>query len=120
MVKKVVVAGCRHYNNYGDAKKYIDICISNIRKEYKIVFLSGGCTGADELGERYAKENGFEIQKFPADWNIYGKKAGPMRNKRMAEECDYVICFWDYKSRGTRSMIEYAKSLNKPIRILRI
>ena len=35
----------------------------------------------------------------------------------MAKVGDYVICFWDGKSRGTKSMIEYAKKFNKPIRI---
>jgi len=35
----------------------------------------------------------------------------------MAEVSDYVICFWDGKSRGTKSMIEYAKKYNKPHKI---
>lgn len=120
MIKKIVVAGCRNYNNYAEAKEFIDICISNIRRKFQIVFISGGCTGADALGERYAIENGFEIEKYPADWATYGRKAGPLRNKLMAEKCDYVICFWDYESKGTRSMIECAQRLNKPIRIKQI
>lgn len=43
-----------------------------------------------------------------------------MRNRQMAEVCDYVICFWDGKSRGTKSMIEFAKQCNKPIKVKRI
>ena len=42
------------------------------------------------------------------------------RNKKMAEVCDYVICFWDGKSRGTKSMIDYALKMNKPIKIMKI
>ena len=94
---------------------YIDICINDIKEKYTLIFISGGCSGADLLGQRYAKENGYKVEIYPADWKRYGKSAGPKRNKRMAEISDYVICFWDSKSRGTKSMIEYAKQLNKTV-----
>lgn len=117
MVKKVVVAGCRDYNNYEQAKEYIDLCIKNIRKEYTLIFVSGGCRGADALGERYADENGYEIERYPAEWIKYGRSAGPKRNKMMADTSDYIICFWDGKSRGTKSMIEYCRKIGKPLKI---
>ncbi len=120
MVKRVVVAGCRDYNDYNQAKVHIEKCIERIREEYTLVFLSGGCRGADMLGERYARENGFAVEHYLAQWERYGKKAGPKRNLQMAEVCDYVICFWDGKSRGTACMISYAKKLNKPLRIIKI
>lgn len=120
MIKRIVVAGCRDYENYTDAKAYIDMCITEIRKKYTLVFLSGGCSGADLLGERYANENGFRIERYPADWQKYGKWAGPKRNLQMAKASDYVICFWDGKSRGTASMISCAKGLRKPLKIKKI
>ena len=120
MTKRIVIAGCRDYNNYDEAKKYIDSCLSNIRKENNIIIVSGCASGADAIGERYAKENGFEVEKHPADWKKYGKSAGPKRNEQMAKVCDFVICFWDYQSKGTKSMIDYAKMYNKPIRIKKI
>ena len=117
MIKRVVIAGCRDYENYEQAKEFIDICLSNVRKENEIIIVSGGARGADAIGERYAKENGFAVEKYPADWEKYGKSAGPIRNKQMAEISDYVICFWNEKSKGTKSMIDYAKKLNKPVKI---
>ena len=120
MIKRVVIAGCRYYNNYDEAKAYIDFCLSNIRKENKIVIVSGCASGADAIGERYAKENGFDVEKYSAEWEKYGRSAGPRRNKQMAEVSDYVICFWDQKSKGTKSMIDYAIKYNKPIRIKKI
>ena len=120
MTKRVVIAGCRDYNDYNEAKEYIDFCLSNIRKENEIVIVSGCASGADALGERYAKENGFKVEKYPADWATYGRNAGPRRNKQMAEVSDYVICFWDEKSRGTKSMIDFAKECGKPVRIKKI
>ena len=120
MILKIVIAGCRYYNNYDEAKDYIDFCIREIKKNNTIVILSGGCRGADAIGERYAIENGYEISKFVANWDKYGKAAGPIRNEQMAIEADYIICFWDYKSRGTKSMIENAKKYSKPYKIKNI
>lgn len=120
MAKKIVIAGCRHYTNYEEAKIYIDSCISKIRKKHTLIFVSGGCRGADALGERYAKEQGYPIERYPADWETFGKAAGPIRNKKMAEIADYIICFWDGKTQGTKSMIEYAIQLEKPLRIKNI
>lgn len=117
MTKRIVVAGCRDFCDYKIAKKYIDFCISDIKKKYNLIFISGGCRGADLLGERYAKENGFELKIYPANWEKYGKSAGPIRNKQMAADCDYLICFWDGKSPGTKSMIHFAKQSNIPTRI---
>ena len=120
LTKRVVIAGCRYYNNYDEAKQYIDFCLSDIRKANDIVIVSGGASGADTIGERYAEENEFKVEKYPADWKNYGRSAGPKRNKQMAEVSDYVICFWDGNSKGTKTMINFAKKYNKPVKIKKI
>ena len=120
MSKRIVVAGCREYKNYEEAKEYIDFCISKIREDENLIFLSGGCRGADLLGERYARENGFELEIYPANWEKYGRAAGPKRNREMVLAADYIICFWDGKSRGTKTLVEFAKRENKPLRIKKI
>ena len=117
MTAKIVVAGCRNYNNYEEAEKFIDICISEIKKKYELIFISGGCSGADMLGELYAKNHSYNIKHYYADWSKHGKAAGPIRNKQMAQTADYVICFWDGKSKGTKSMINYSKQFGKPLKI---
>ena len=115
MIKRIVIAGCRYYNNYDEAKKYIDECLMSLGEEHTIIIISGGADGSDYIGECYASEHGFEIEKYPALWNKYGKKAGPLRNRQMAQVCDMVICFWDGKSNGTRSMIDNAEKLGKRV-----
>lgn len=117
MIKRVVVSGCRSYNDYNEAKKFIDICISKIKTEYSLIFVSGACRGADLLGERYAQENNYTLEKYPAEWDKFGKSAGPRRNKKMAETGDFFICFWDGKSPGTKTMIDFVRELEKPLRI---
>lgn len=120
MKKYLLVAGCRNFYDYDTAKKFIDACVANIRKEYKIVIVSGGAAGADALGERYAEEHGFAIKKYLPNWEKYGRSAGPRRNREMVERADYVICFWDGKSRGTKSTIDFATEANKPLRVKHI
>ncbi|MBR4073347.1 MAG: DUF2493 domain-containing protein [Clostridia bacterium] len=117
MKKRVVVAGCRTYNNFAEAKNYIDFCISEIKEKYTLVFVTGCCRGADALGERYALENGYKIERYPADWKKYGKSAGPRRNMKMAQISDFIICFWDGKSKGTKTIIQYAKLYKKAVKV---
>lgn len=114
---KIVVAGSRDYCDYKKAKEYINLCICGIENKDTVIFLSGGCRGADMLGERYAIENGYDIKKYPADWKKYGAAAGPIRNREMAKEADMIICFWDGLSKGTKSLIDYAIKFEKNIKI---
>ncbi len=117
MIKRIVVAGCRDYNNYEEAKEFIENCIRDIKSKHTLVFVSGFCRGADMLGERYARENGYDIERYPADWKRYGKGAGIVRNREMATVGDLIICFWDKKSKGTKALIDFANKLNKPLEI---
>lgn len=41
--------------------------------------------GADALAHRYAIENRLQWVVFEADWDAYGKGAGPIRNSLMAK-----------------------------------
>lgn len=120
MKKYIVVAGRRNFDNYEAAKEYIDFCISKLKHLFTLVFVSGGCKGADKLGKQYALENGYEIMRIPADWKKHGKAAGPKRNMKMAQMADFVICFWDGKSKGTKSMINYTIKSQKPLKIKKI
>lgn len=117
-MKRIVIAGCRDYENYQEAKEFIEACLKGIKEE--IIILSGGAKGADALGERYARENGLSVERYPAEWAKYGRGAGPRRNQKMAEACDLAICFWDGKSRGTKSMIRLAEKFEKKVLIKEI
>ncbi len=104
---KIIIAGCRDFNNYELLKERCDYLLQNQKKE-DIVIISGHASGADTLGERYAKERGLKLETYPADWRTHGKAAGPIRNAQMASVSDALIAFWDGKSRGTKNMIDTA------------
>lgn len=113
---KVIIAGSRNFTNY---KKLSKICDHLLQHQTDIEIVSGTARGADRLGEQYAKEKGYAIKQFPADWNKHGKAAGPKRNQQMANYADALIAFWDGKSRGAKNMIELAKAVNLKIRVFK-
>lgn len=43
---------------------------------------------------------------------MYGKRAGHIRNRQMAECSEALIALWDGKSKGTQNMINVAGELN--------
>lgn len=104
---RVIVAGGRDFNNYALLRDKLDYALRNKVSE-GITIVSGAAKGADILGEKYAKERGYEIDSHPAKWDEFGKSAGYIRNKEMAQNADALMAFWDGKSRGTKHMIDLA------------
>lgn len=110
---RVIVAGSRIFNDYTEVKKALDSL--NNRPTY---IISGTCSGADQLGERWARENSIPIIFCPPHWDLYGKKAAFIRNSKMAELGDLLIAFRVGKvSKGTDMMISLMRERNKSINI---
>lgn len=110
---KIAVIGSRTFDNYCLLEKELnDFDINKI--------ISGGAKGADSLAEIYAKDKKIETLIFKPDWKRYGRGAGFIRNKLIIENCDFVIAFWDKKSKGTKNSLETAEKLNKGIKIIEI
>lgn len=118
-VFRLIVAGSRGFNNYELLKQKCDTLLSQKRLTHSIVIISGTARGADRLGERYAAERGYRVERFPADWERDGIAAGPIRNSQMAAHADALVAFWDGNSRGTKDMIERAEKHNLPIRVVK-
>lgn len=108
LTNKIIIAGGRNFNNYDLLKETCSKYIRDIDSS-TIEIVSGGANGADALGERFASEYKFPVKLFQADWNKYGRAAGPKRNANMASYGTHLIAFWDGKSRGTKNMINQAK-----------
>ena len=110
----ILVAGSRNYYNYSEFKNVMDYT----NNKYHITeIISGGARGADSLAERYAKENNIPIKVFPANWDMYGKTAGFIRNTEMHNYLKnfkdrMCICFWDGQSHGTVHNFKLCKNNN--------
>lgn len=112
---RVIVAGSREFSDYDLLRNRLDYLLQN---KPDVTIISGTARGADQLGERYAAERGYAVERHPADWDRYGKSAGYRRNAEMAECSDALVAFWDGQSRGTRHMINLAKEKGLAVRVI--
>jgi|3_EtaG_2_1085321.scaffolds.fasta_scaffold00247_15 hypothetical protein len=112
---KVIIAGGRNFHTYSVVKKAIE------ESGYPITEVVCGCAdGVDSLGELWAKQNNIPISRFPADWNKFGRGAGPIRNQQMAEYAEGLIAVWNGKSRGTGDMVTRANNEKLSLFIQRV
>jgi hypothetical protein len=102
----VGVIGGRDFDDYELMKKTLKLFpITRV--------ISGGAGGADTLAEQYATEHNIPKKIFHAQWDLFGKKAGFLRNTTIVENSELIIAFWDGRSRGTRDSIGKANKLKK-------
>ena len=100
---KTIIAGGRDITDYS-------LVLSAIEESGFVPteIVSGMAPGVDTLAVQYAKEKELPLQQFWAEWGFYGRSAGPIRNRQMANYGEALIAIWDGKSRGTKNMIEEA------------
>lgn len=112
---RVIIAGSRGFSDYELLKNRLDYLLQNKRD---VTIISGTARGAAQLGEKYAAERGYEVERHPADWDKHVKSAGYRRNAEMAEHSDALVVFWDGQSRGTQHMINLATEKGLAIRVI--
>jgi predicted Rossmann fold nucleotide-binding protein DprA/Smf involved in DNA uptake len=115
---KVIIAGSRGFSNYKLLREKCNEYLREKRKISNIIIVSGHARGADTLGEKYAQDEGFSLEIYPAQWDKFGKRAGYRRNEQMAEVADALIAFWDGSSRGTKHMIDIMNEKNLLVRVV--
>ena len=113
---KIIIAGSRSFSDYSTFNMVCKDIFSQI-KGFPII-ISGDATGADQLGVKFAAENKIPVIHMPADWKLYGKRAGMIRNRKMLEIADRLIAFWDGASPGTANMIQIAKEKGIPVHVV--
>lgn len=111
----VVVCGSR---DWADAQM-IRARLRALPGEHKdITIIHGACSrringreiAADALAAEAARVLGCTVEPHPADWETYGKAAGPIRNRQMLDRCpDLVLAFQRNGSRGTQDCVDEAR-----------
>ena len=115
---KVIIAGSRGFSNYKLLREQCNKFLREKRKTSNIIVVTGHARGADTLGEKYAQDEGFTLEIYPAQWKKFGKRAGYRRNEQMAEVADALIAFWDGSSKGTKHMIDIMNEKNLLVRVV--
>lgn len=95
-----------------DVEYFADFIKTAIDEPTEIV--SGGASGIDSYAEAFADSCRLVTKKiFLPDWDKHGKAAGIIRNKKMVDYCDFALGYWDGKSKGTKSTIEFLQKSGK-------
>ena len=103
---RVLVCGGRDF----DDRQLLNNTLVDLHAAEGIDVIIHGCAhGADEIAGTWAHYAGIEQVRFPADWRVNGKAAGPIRNQQMLDEGkpDVVVAFPG--GRGTADMMTRAR-----------
>lgn len=75
----------------------------------------GGSDGADNLAHQWAIKRGTPVIVVQANWDYYGKGAGPVRNAWMLRyiKVTRVVAFPG--GRGTANMVKLAREAGIPV-----
>jgi predicted Rossmann fold nucleotide-binding protein DprA/Smf involved in DNA uptake len=118
----LAIVGSRNFNDYDE----VCIGIIDTLDLWKVgineisTIISGGANGVDALAKKFAKEFDIPFLVFEADWNKYGKSAGPKRNTLIVNYSSHVVAFVAKDSIGTWDTIKKAQNLDLVVNIIRI
>lgn len=112
---KLAIIGSREFK---DSKLARQIFFSYFATNQVYEIISGGAKGADTCARIIAKKFGVKLTEFLPDWDKYGKSAGMIRNKDIINSADFVLAFWNGKSKGTANSLNLAKNSKKPTLVI--
>ncbi len=108
---RVIIAGGREFNDYGLLCQTCDRILSQKHQTHDIVIISGAARGADTLGERYAQERGYAIERFPADWESLDVRRKEMKGSPLYIDDTPGLSIYDLKTRARRTAREHGIKL---------
>ena len=104
-----LLCGDRNWDDYSAALT-VATCIAI---EPNAAVIHGNARGADRLAGAACAQLGIPVRAYPAQWELYGRRAGPIRNQQMLIDGkpDIVIYFHDNleASKGTADMVRRAR-----------
>jgi len=115
----IAVVGSRMFNDYTLFKTSLEKILFELSVN-KIKFISGGAIGSDNMAEKFAQESNINIKIIEPDWKQYGKGSAIIRNRQIVQLSDVVIAFWNNESKGTLSVINFAKKMKKNLFVINV
>lgn len=105
---RIAIVGSRDFRWEEQVRAFVHLLPDDL------MIVSGGARGPDSWAIDEAKKLGRSFAVFPAYWERYGKRAGTIRNEKIASYSDAMVAFWDSDSRGTLDSIRKMQALGKP------
>lgn len=103
-----VVCGGRDYKDRNLVWRVLDMMIIDL-------LVHGGCkTGADFFADLWARNRRQKVKEYPAEWEKYGNRAGPIRNGFMLEDAKPNIVIAFPGGPGTANVVALAQQAKIP------
>lgn len=118
MVTKILICGAREWINFDKIKKVL----LEYPQSRETIIIHGDWKGADKIAGYLAKQLNMTVEAYPANWDKYGKAAGPIRNQQMLDEGKPEMCYAFHecieKSRGTKDMVSRCEKAGIPYKVI--
>jgi hypothetical protein len=113
------VCGSRETGDPESARALVSKLLSSLPSDSTVIH--GGAEGIDTWADSIAWALGLHVEQWPADWSMYGLRAGILRNLAMLDtKPDRVFAFWNGSSSGTRHTITEARRRGIPTEVIPI
>lgn len=117
---RILVCGGREYGSEDGQldrlRRTLDAALEAARSAGKMaVIIHGNARGADLLADQYAREKSLRVIPFPADWDLHGRRAGPIRNKKMLTESQPHVIIAFKGGSGTAHMMKIGREAGVPV-----
>jgi len=113
---RVAIVGSREIRDYDFVeKKFLELVSEKKLNLDEVIIVSGGAEGVDSLAQRIAKKYGLTIIIHYPRWSVWGRAAGPVRNRKIVADADVVLAIKGSKSRGTIDTIRKAREAGKEV-----
>ena len=118
---RVLVTGSRDWTSRMTIKRaMIEVWEAAMRPDDIVLISGANPKGADHIAEQCAIDCGWKVERHPAQWDKWGKAAGPRRNNEMVESgVDVCIAFIKDNSRGATNCSQTAMRAGVTTRIWR-
>ncbi len=116
MTKRVLVTGSRTWTNRVLIQRHL-LTIAH----HGIIVVHGRCPdGADQIADEICEFYQIPVERHPADWGKYGRRAGFVRNAEMVNlGADLCLAYIHNDSRGASMCADLAEKADIPTRRFR-
>jgi hypothetical protein len=119
---RLLVCGSRTWTDQARLWQVLDQVVTE-HSDGQVVLIEGDARGADRLAGQLARQRGWRLERYPADWTHEGRAAGFRRNARMLRQGrpDLVVAFTVgplAESRGTADMVRRAQEAGVPVQVI--
>jgi hypothetical protein len=122
---RILVTGSRDWGNYDLIASVLVNAVRDYMHEHPdlqqpvsdwVTVVHGACpTGADFMADDFCRANYWPVERHPAAWKMYGRRAGPLRNREMVKAgADICLAFIKNGSKGATMTARLAEQAGIP------